>query len=434
MQNTRKVLMLVENMTVPSDPRVWMEATTLRDAGYHVSVICPKGNTSCKESYSCIDQIHIYRYPLPAIHRKYIEHVVEFSCALFMTFLLSFKVFFRHGFDVIHAANPPDMFFLIGLFYRPFGKKFVFDQHDIAPEMFQVLFGGRVKVLYRLLRRMEMLSYKTAHLVITTNETFRWFAIKRGHCQTDKVVIVRNGPDMQRLDAVELEEPSALPGRRRYLLGYIGVMGKQDGVEHILYALHDLVYKRDRQDVSVVLIGEGSASPKLRELAQKLKLDAYITFTGWLEKKEAFRYLATADIGLQPDPQNGLNEFCTMIKTMEYMALGLPIVSFDLVETRFSAQNAALYAVPNEAEDFANQIETLLYDEMLRHSMGAFGRKRVERALSWEHNRKRLLAAYESLFSGTTAVQLPDEEEAHIQILSATTGHYATVLRSTRPE
>ena len=433
MPNTRKVLMLVENLTVPADPRVWKEAMTLRDAGYQVSVICPKGKNTGQESYICLEHIHIYRYRLPAIHYKYIEHIVEFSVALLMTFLLSFKVLLRHGFDVIHAANPPDMFFLLGLFYRPFGKKFVFDQHDIAPEMFQVLFGGRVKVLYRMLRRMELLSYKTAHLVITTNETFRWFAIKRGHCEADKVVVVRNGPDLERLEPVEREAQPSLAGRR-YMLGYIGVMGKQDGVEYILYALHDLVHTRKRQDIAVILIGEGSASPKLRALAHQLKLDDYVIFTGWLDKSKALRYLATVDIGLQPDPKNGLNEFCTMIKTMEYMALGLPIVAFDLVETRFSAQTAALYAAPNEVEDFANKIEMLLDDEELRHTMGALGRRRVEQALSWQHNADRLLAAYESLFSGASIVQLPDEEEAHIQLLTATTGHYAAVLKSTRPE
>jgi glycosyltransferase involved in cell wall biosynthesis len=403
MHTTHKVLMLVENLPVPSDPRVWMEATTLQNAGYKVSIICPKGTTTCQESYICIDGIHIYRYRLPEIHYKYLEHIVEYSLALLMTFLLSIKVFLRHGFDVIHAANPPDMFFLIGLCYRGLGKRFVFDQHDLAPEMFQVILGSRLQILKQLLQWMERCSYRFAHLVITTNETFRGFAIKQGHCPGEKVVVVRNGPDVRQLGSIEGKSKRAatlsFPGRRRYLLAYIGVMGKQDGVENVLYALDDLVHKRDRQDVSLMLIGEGSASSWLRELAHQLKLDEYIYFTGWKEKQEALTYLAASDIGLQPDPQNGLNEYCTMIKTMEYMALGLPVVSFDLVETRYSAQDAALYAVPNKPEDFANKIEKLLDDEVMRRTMGAAGRRRIEETLSWEHSQKHLLEAYQTLFS-----------------------------------
>ena len=398
MPTTRKVLMLVENLPVPDDPRVWMEATTLQDAGYAVSVICPKGATTCQESYTCIDHIHIYRYWLPEIQVKYLAHIIEYGLALLMTFLLSIKVFFRHGFDVIHAANPPDMFFLIGLCYRVLGKKFIFDQHDLAPEMFQVIFGSRNKIIYSILKRLELWSYRNAHLVITANETFRGFAMKQGHCPGEKVFVVRNGPDLLRFGAIEPAAHLPFEGRRRYLLAYIGVMGKQDGVENILYALDHLVHQRNRQDISLMLIGEGSRTRQLHELARQLKLDEYILFTGWLEKKEALTYLAAADIGLQPDPQNGLNEFCTMIKAMEYMALGLPIVCFDLAETRYSAQEAALYAVPDKPEDFAAKIETLLDDEKLRRAMGATGRRRIEEDLSWQHSQKRLLAAYQTLF------------------------------------
>jgi glycosyltransferase involved in cell wall biosynthesis len=405
MQKTRKVLMLVENISVPPDPRVWAEATTLRDAGYQVSIICPKGSKIHCEPYICREQVYIYRYGLPQINSKSLAYIIEYSLALLMTFILSFKVWRRHGFDVIHTANPPDIFFLIALFYRCFGKKFVFDQHDLAPEMFQVIFPGRLKSLCRLLFSQERWSYKCADVVITANISFKKLALERGGCSAKKVFVVRNGPDLRRF---KLDSPARdLPfcEKRRYLLAYVGVVGKQDGVEYVLYALHHLVYKRGREDVGVVLMGDGSSIQELKELVHQLKLDAYILFTGWVEKQEMLSYLALADIGLSPDPQNGLNEFCTMIKTMEYMAMSLPIVAFDLAETRFSAQGAALYARPNEVEDFAQNIEILLDNEALRQSMGIYGQQRIVDTLSWEHSQKSLLAAYETLFAGVAVRQ-----------------------------
>ncbi|GAC1566046.1 MAG: glycosyltransferase family 4 protein [Ktedonobacteraceae bacterium] len=431
MQKVRKVLMIVENITVTSDPRVWSEATALRDAGWQVSVICPKGAIKNLESYVCLDDIHIYRYRLPIIHRAYFAHIAEYSVALIMTFLLSLKVLLRHGFDVIHTANPPDIFFFIGLFYRCLGKKFVFDQHDLSPELFQVIFQNRAQPLYRLLRLLEQCSYRSAHLVITTNTSFQRFAIERGHCRAEKVYVVRNGPDLELIASVPRVTELPFPVMRRYSLAYIGVMGKQDGVEYILYALHDLIHKRGRQDAAAILIGEGAALQGLRVLAHELKLDEYVVFTGWLEKRKALSYLAAADVGLIPDPKNGLNEFCTMIKAMEYMAMGLPIVCFDLKETHYSARQAAIYAKPNEVESFANAIETLLDDEALRQSLGAYGRKRVEEALNWEQSRKHLLEAYETLYPGSN-VSATGIQPAR-SVIDAS-GDYAAASNRTRPE
>ncbi len=304
-------------------------------------------------------------------------------------------VLLRHGFDVIHAANPPDLFFIIGLFYRLLGKKFVFDQHDLAAELFQAKFKGRAKLLHRLLLFLERCSYQRADLVIVTNESQRRIAIERGRCPGDRVFVVRNGPDLERLQLVT-PEPELKKGRR-FLLAYVGVMAAQDGVEYTLHALHDLVYKRGRQDVSLVLMGNGDLIPALKALAHTLQLDEYVNFTGWVTSADLVRYLTVADVGLAPDPQNGLNEYSTTIKTMEYMAMGKPIVAFELVETRFSAQQAALYATPNLVEDFANKIEALLDNEELRLTMGVIGRKRIEEELSWDHTKKRLLLAYETL-------------------------------------
>ncbi len=390
-----KVLMVVENVPAPADRRVWPEAITLRDQGHQVSIISPKGTSTYRESYICIENIHIYRYRIPTFGSKYLAYLMEYSIAVIMTFWLSLKVWRRHGFDVIHAANPPDFFFVIGLFYRLFGKKFVFDQHDIAPELFQVKFSHKTKLLHKLLLLLEKCSYRYAHLVVTSNLSQKRLAIERGHCPPDKVYVVRNGPNLRQMRLVTPE-----PGLKRgfpYLLAYVGLMEVQDGVENCLYALDHLVHKRGRRDVSLVLMGGGGQLSWLQSLAHNMKLDEYVNFAGFTAREDVVRYLTVADVGLVPDPQNGVNEYCTMIKTMEYMALGKPVVAFDLLETRFSAQDSALYATPNLVEDFACKIETLLDNEELRRSLGNTGRERVVKALSWEETRKNLLLAYELL-------------------------------------
>lgn len=396
MATIRKILMLVENLPVPADSRVWAEATTLRDQGFQVSIICPKGSSQYRESYSCIDNIHIYRYQLPTAVNKFASYIGEYGIALLMTFRLSLSVLAHHGFDVIHAANPPDLFFLIGLFYRLLGKKFVFDQHDLAPELFQVKFNGHLKLIYKLQRFLEWCSYRTANLVIVTNSSQARIAIERGHRRPNTVFVVRNGPDLERLKLVTPE--SDLKKGRRYLLAYVGAIGVQDGVEYALYALHTLVHKSGRRDVSLVLMGSGDHLPRLQALTHELQLDEYINFTGWVSGRDLVRYLTVTDVGLSPDPRNTLNEYSTMIKTMEYMAMGKPVVAFDLAETRFSAQNAALFATPNVVEDFASNIEALLDNEELRLKLGANGRKRIEEELSWDHTKQNLLLAYEMLF------------------------------------
>ncbi len=367
MQKLPKILMIVENLPVPADPRVWKEASTLHEAGCQVCVISPKGATKQQEAYTCIDGIHIYRYQLPATANNSSAYLKEYCTALLMTFWLSLKILFRHGFDVIHSANPPDIFFLLGWCYRLLGKKYIFDQHDLAPEMFQVKFKGRkglARLLYRLLLICEWCSYHVAHKIIVTNLSQKWNTSERGGCSPHKVMVVRNGPDLTHLTQLTQLQPTtpepALKCGRRYLLAYVGVMGIQDGVENALYALHRLIHQRGREDVSLVLMGNGDHLPTLQALAHELRLDDYVNFTGWVESADITRYLNAADIGLCPDPQNGLNEYCTMLKTMEYMAMRIPVVAFDLTETRFSAQEAALYASPNSVEDFTDQIATLL--------------------------------------------------------------------------
>jgi glycosyltransferase involved in cell wall biosynthesis len=395
----RKVLLLVENAPIPGDPRVWNEAVTLRDAGYQVCIIAPLHAVQpLQYACSCVEGLFIYRFKQFEAQNKYLAYLFEYCCAFWRMFLLSLKVWRRHGFDVIHVANPPDLFFLLGLFYRCFAKKFVFDQHDLAPELFKVIFQGRARLLYWLLCLLECCSYRLAHLVIVTNESFLSRACKRGGCAPEKVFVVRNGPNLMHYKPYEPAAELYFPTQKSYVLAYVGVMGKQDGVENALYALHHLVYIYGRSDVSAVFIGSGSMLSELQRLAQRLKLAEYTYFPGWLGMQDVVRYLAIADVGLVPDPQNGLNEFCPMLKVMEYMTAGLPVVAFDLLETRVSAEGAALYAKPNEIADFARQIALLLNSEELRGSMGVAGRKRIVEVLSWEHSRPNLLAAYETLF------------------------------------
>ncbi len=408
MRASRRVLMLVENISVPADPRVWREACTLRRYGFQVSIICPKGETRDQESYVCLEGIHIYRYRLSTTIKKSSDYIKEYGIAMLMTFLLSLRILFRHGFDVIHAANPPDTFFAIGLFYKLLRKKYVFDQHDLAPEIFHAKFQHRMKALYRLLLFFERLSYKTADIVITTNESQKQIALQRGGCMEEKVFVVRNGPDLTRFSEVTPEP--ALKQGKQFLLAYVGVMGAQDGVELVLHVLHELIHVRKRQDVSLVLMGDGEQLSMLKALTHTLDLEEVVHFAGWVAKADMLRYLTVTDVGLSPDPSNDLNDHSTMLKTMEYMAMGKPVVAFDLLETRFSAQDAALYATPNEVTSFADMIEILLNDKAMRLHMGAIGRKRVEEVLCWERTKVNLLLAYDSLFPKIAAPKLQVKE------------------------
>lgn len=393
----KKVLMLVENLSVPTDPRVWHEACALREHNFQVSIISPRGTTRDREAYVCLNGIHIYRYSLPIMAAGPLNYLTEFGMAMLKTFWLSLKIWRRHDFNIIHAANPPDTFFILGLFYRLFGKIYIFDQHDLAPELFQAKYCQRMKLLHKLLLWLERCSYHTAQVVITTNDSQRLFALQRGGCQHQKVVVVRNGPDLSCFTACRPD--SALKRGKSHLLVYVGVMGAQDGVEYLLYAIYNLVHHHSRRDLMLAIIGDGDRLPMLKTLSQCLNIDEYVCFTGWRAQSEVRRYLATADIGLSPDPGNELNKYSTMIKTMEYMAMGKPVVAFDLPETRYSAQESALYATPNNIAEFAAKIALLLDRPELRHKLGARGRKRVEEVLCWQLQQKKLLQAYERLSS-----------------------------------
>lgn len=404
MRNKSRVLMIVENEPAPVDSRVWPEAIALRDSGFQVSVIGPKGAVNHRASHEIIDGIGIYRYNVPVGHSA-VTYIVEFFVALIQTFRLSLLVLVRDGFDVIHAANPPDLFFLLALFYRVLGKKFIFDQHEIVPELFRGRLAEKAdglagRLLRRILLMFEWCSYQVADVVLVVNESLRQFAIKRGSCLPDKVIVVRNAPDLRMLPQALDHPKEGIDGMPHpHVLAYAGVMGVQDGVEYALYALQQLVTVRGRRDVSLLLMGDGDQLPTLKELARNLDIATHVTFTGMLPRRVMYDYLATAEIGLSPDPKNGLNEYCTMVKCTEYMGMRLPVVAFDLLETRNMCDAAALYASPNSVVDYVDKLEFLLDNEAVRFEMGLLGRRRVEEELNWQVSSSRLTAVYGSLFA-----------------------------------
>ncbi|MFO7305939.1 MAG: glycosyltransferase family 4 protein [Gammaproteobacteria bacterium] len=391
----RRALIIVENLPCPFDRRVWQEARTLRSAGYGVAIICPKGK-GYERSYEEIDGISIYRHPQPFEARGPLGYVAEYAWALVAEFVLSVRVLIEQGFDVIHACNPPDTLFLIGGFYKLFGKKFLFDHHDINPELYEAKFQ-RKDFFYRMMLLLERLTFKTADVTLATNESYRRIAIERGRVPPSKVFVVRSGPDLHRLKILP-PTPEIKKGRR-YLVGYVGVMGRQEGIDGLLRAVRHIVHDMKRSDIHFSLVGSGTELEALQSLARELNVDEYVTFTGRVPDSVLLAVLNTADVCVNPDVANEMNDKSTMNKIMEYMALGKPIVQYDLAEGRVSAQEASLYAERNNHVDFARKIVQLLDDEALRTRMGQIGRERVRKTLAWEHEAPRLLAAYEALFS-----------------------------------
>jgi glycosyltransferase involved in cell wall biosynthesis len=391
----RKVLFLVENLPSPFDRRVWQEATALRSAGYGVSIICPTGK-GCEKHFEEIDGVAIYRYDLPVEAEGALGYAVEYSLALFWTFALTWRVLFTRGFDAIHACNPPDLFFLIGGFFKLLGKKFVFDHHDINPELYEAKFGRR-DFFWKLMVAFERITFKTADVSIATNESYRRIAVERGGMDPARVFVVRSGPSLERLRVVAPNP--ALKRGRRFLVGYVGVIGKQEGIDLLLCAARAIVDMHGRHDIHFGIVGGGTSLDELKALAKKLDIEDYVTFTGRVPDAELLAMLNTADVCVNPDVANDMNDKSTMNKIMEYMALGKPIVQFDLTEGRFSAQEASLYARRNDPDDLAAKIVELIDDPTRRAVMGAYGRKRVENELEWRYEVPKLLAAYESLWT-----------------------------------
>jgi glycosyltransferase involved in cell wall biosynthesis len=390
----RRVLMLLENCPYPQDGRVRREATTLTGAGYHVTVIGPasKGQPWRERC----DGVAVYRYPAPPDAGGLLGYLWEYAYSMIAAFVLSLYIFVWSGIDIVHAHNPPDTFVIIAAFYKLLGKQFVYDHHDLSPEMYYARFGGGgSRLIYRLLVALEQLSCRLADRVIATNQSYKSIEIQRGGVPDERIAIVRNGPELHRIRPVA-PEPELRP-KDTMLLVYVGVMGVQDGVDYLLRALRHLAFDLDRGDFACVLVGTGDALPSLRSLARQLGLSDHVHFVGWLEHVNVLRYLNAADICVAPEPSNPYNDRSTMIKIMEYMAVGKPIVAFDLPEHRFTAQAAALYARPNDEREFARALAQLMDDRERCQVMGAFGLQRVQTELAWSYSVPNLLETYRSL-------------------------------------
>jgi glycosyltransferase involved in cell wall biosynthesis len=394
-ERPRRVLIIVENLPVPFDRRVWQEATALKEAGYAVSIICPQGK-GFEARHEVIDDIHIYRHPLPIEASGAVGYAIEYSWALCWQFLLTLRVFRSRGFDVIHACNPPDTIFPIGRLFKLFGRRFIFDHHDINPELYEAKFNRR-DVFYALLIMLERWTFRTADVSIATNESYKSIAVDRGGKRPETVFVVRSGPDLRRLKA--LPPVPALKHGRRYLVGYVGVMGKQEGIDYLLRCVQHIIRDLNRTDVHFGLVGGGTELEAMKSYARELGVSEYVTFTGRVPDQQMLEVLNTADVCVNPDVANEMNDKSTMNKVMEYMALGKPIVQFDLTEGRFSAQDASLYADKNNEVDLARKIVQLLDDAALRDKMGRFGRSRVENELEWRYEVPKLLAAYDKAFA-----------------------------------
>ncbi|MGH6678639.1 MAG: glycosyltransferase family 4 protein, partial [Bradyrhizobium sp.] len=381
---------------VPFDRRVWAEATALSRRGYEVTVICPKGRESTA-SFEIIDGIRIYRHWLPTEGRGLLGYLAEYSAALLWEFALSLKVLATHGFDVVHACNPPDLIFLVGAFHKfLFGKSFIFDQHDINPELYEAKFGRR-GLLWRVMVLSERLTFALADVSIATNQSYRTIALERGKMNPDRVFVVRSGPNLSCVRSL----PPDLSWKkgRKFLVAYVGVIGKQEGIDLLLEAVKHIRETRSRDDVQFVIIGSGPEVEAVKKLATALNLDELVTFAGRVDDATLFTILSTADVCVNPDRPNAMNDKSTMNKIMEYMALGKPIVQFDLTEGRVSAGEASLYVRNADTTEFGERILELVDDPVQRERMGAFGLKRIHGELAWHHEVAKLLSAYEKAFS-----------------------------------
>jgi len=395
----KRVLMLLENNPFLIDVRPRREAQALLRAGYRVSVIAPRGPSG--RVFEVVDGVHVYEFPSPPEAHGFLGYLWEYGYATLVMSTMSLVVLLREGFDILHAHNPPDTFFPAAVFYKLLGKRFVYDHHDLAPELYGARFtsgGPRGGLVHDVLVLFEKLTCRLADHVIVTNESSRQMAIGRGRVPPDQITIVRNGPDLTVFRPMQ-SDPT-LRAKAETIIGYAGRMGTQDGLDYLLKAMRVLVHDLGRREVLCILVGEGEAVPHLRLLAQELDIEKYLWFVGWVPQAQIPYYLSAADICVAPEPSNPYNDRSTMIKIMEYMALEKPTVAFDLPEHRVSAGDAALYARPNDERDLARLIALLIDDPERRRMMALAGRQRVETQLAWMHEEKHLLQVYETVCAG----------------------------------
>lgn len=405
----RKSLIIVENLPVPFDTRVWKEACALRDAGYEITVLSPRGK-GFSRNHEVLEGIHVYRHPTPKEGNSAFGYLWEYGWALFWECLYSWWIFLARGFHVIQGCNPPDDIFLVALPFKLFGVKYIFDHHDANPELYLSKFGRKNR-LYKTQLWLERMTYLVSDVIMATNESYRAIAIQRGRRSSDDVLVVRNGPDLAKFQPVPPQEP--LKHGKSFLVGYVGTMSVQEGLDILIEAAR-LIKDRGRNDLHFTCVGGGPGLDGLRQMAKQKQVEDIVDFTGRIPDKELIEILSTADVCVNPDRPCEMNDISTMIKIAEYMALGKPIVQFDLKEGRFTADRASIYCDKgNCVEDFANKILWLLDHPEERERMGEFGRKRVEEHLAWKFSVRNLLAAYQRAFekrSGLAGAVASSEE------------------------
>jgi glycosyltransferase involved in cell wall biosynthesis len=384
----QRVLILLQNEPVPSDRHVWNQATALTRAGYDVTVICPAGEKRDRSHFERIDGVEIHRYQPRRADESTIGYALEYLAALWSIRRLARRLARRGRFDLVHACSPPDFLLLAALSLRRRGARFVFDHHDLTPELYLTRFGGGL--LHRMTLAAEQVAFRSADVVLSVNDSYRQVAIERGRRDPADVAVVRTGPDLTRF--VPSEPDPSLKCGKRFLLSYAGVMGPQDGVDHALQALAEL--HTLRQDWHAVFMGDGDVLEEMKAMTVELGLDECVEFTGWVEHETISRVLSSSDVCLAPDPSNPLNDVSSMVKISEYMAMSRPMVSYDIAESRFGAGEAAVFAEPDDHAGFARLVSELLDDPDRRAAMGKAGRERVENVLAWEHQERSLLAAY----------------------------------------
>lgn len=393
----KRVLIIVQNLPVPLDRRVWLECQVLRDHGYTVSVICPKGPGD--PARHDVGGVALYKYRPAPEARSAAGFAYEFAYSWLRTAWLSLRVRRERGFDVLQACNPPDTYWLLARLWRLRGVRFVFDHHDLNPELYLSRFGTPTSLAGRVqlagLRWLERRTFRAADHVISTNESYQEIAHRRGDLPTDRVTVVRSGPDTTHMQPVPPTDELRRGGQ--HLLAYLGIMGPQDGVDNVLHLMDELVHRRGRTTVRAALLGFGDCLEDLERQCTELGLDAYVEFTGRVGPDQIAQYLSTADVGVGPDPATPLNDLSTMNKTMEYMAFGLPSVAFDLKETRVSGADTVLYAPDGDIPAMADAVERLLDDPDLRTDLGRRGRERVSCLLDWAPQREAYLAAIEGV-------------------------------------
>jgi len=396
----QKILIIVENLPVPFDTRVWKEAASLHANGYEVSVLCPRGK-GYERNHEVIEGVHIYRHPLPEEGNSPLGYLWEYGCALFWEFLYTFWIFLRRGFHVIQACNPPDNIFLVALPFKLLGVKYIFDFHDANPELYIAKYE-RKDTLYNILVWFEKMTFRCSDIVIATNNSYKNIVVTRGGLDPDDVFVVRNGPDLKTFRAVPPNP--ALKHGKPFLVGYVGTMSIQEGLDILLDAALR-IKQTGRQDIHFTCVGGGPALAELRQMVLDKGLQDMVNFTGRIPDAQLLEILSTADVCVNPDKPCEMNSISTMIKIMEYMALGKPIVQFDMKEGRFSARDASVYARNDGgADDFAAKILALLADPEAREKMGEFGRRRVQEELAWDYSVRNLLAAYQKALTPKMAL------------------------------